>query len=72
MFLASRIALRVSAAVTRGKAILQVAAVRELKGISLALAEFVKRLRIKISCFLLMFATKLACRFSRFVNRGLR
>ena len=72
VFLTSRIALRVSVAITRGKAILQVVVVRESKGISLALAKFVKRLRIRISCFLLMFATKLACRFSGSVNRGLQ
>ena len=71
MFLASRIALQVSVAITKGKAILQVAVVGESKGISLALAKFVKRLCIRISCFLLMFATKPACRFSRFVNKGL-
>jgi hypothetical protein len=65
-------ALQVSAAVIGGKTIFWVAAVRESKGISLALAEFVKRLCIKISCFLLMFAAKPAFGFSRSLNRGLR
>jgi hypothetical protein len=71
MFLASKIALQVSAAVIKKKAILQVIAVRESKGILLALAEFVRRLQIRISCFLLMFATRLAFKFSRFVNKRL-
>ena len=72
MFLALRIALQVSVAITRKKAILQVVAVKESKGILLALAEFVKRLCIKISCFLLMFAAKLVFGFSRSLNRRLR
>jgi hypothetical protein len=65
-------ALRVSAAIIGGKTIFWVTAVRESKGISLALAEFVKRLRIRISCFLLMSATKPAFGFSRSLNRGLQ
>jgi len=55
----------------RGKAILQVVAIKESKSILPALAKFVRRLRIRISCFLLMSAAKLACRFSGSVNKGL-
>ena len=65
-------ALRVSATVIGGKTIFRVAAVGESKGISLALAEFVRRLRIRISCFLLMSAAKPAFGFSGSLNRGLR
>ena len=72
MFPASRIAFWMSVTITKGKLILQVAAVKESKGISLALAEFVKRLRIRISCFLLISATKPMCRFCEFVNKGLQ
>jgi len=71
VFLAPRIALQVFAAIIRGKAILQVVTIKESKGILLALTEFIRRLQIRISCFLLIFATKLAFRFSGFVNKGL-
>jgi hypothetical protein len=71
VFLAFKIALQVFVAIIRGKAILQVVIVRESKGILLALAEFVRRLRIRISCFLLMFAAKPTFRFSGSVNKGL-
>ena len=72
VFLAFRIALQVSAAIIGEKAILQVAAVGELKGISPISAEFVKRLRIRIPRFLLMSAAKPAFGFSRSLNRGLQ
>ena len=71
VFPAFRIALWVSAAVMGGKAILRVAAVGESKGISPTSAEFVRRLRIRIPCFLLMSAAKPAFGFSRSLNRGL-
>ena len=72
VFPAFKIAVWVSAAVIGGKAILQVVAVGESKGISLASAEFVRRLCIRMPCFLLMSAAKPAFRFSRSLNRGLR
>jgi len=57
--------------ITGGKLILWVAAVKESKGISLALAEFVRRLRIRISCFLLISAARPTCGFCRSVKGGL-
>jgi len=71
MFLALRIAFWMFITVTKRKLILWVAAIKESKGILLTLAEFVKRLQIRISRFLLMFAIRLMYRFSGSINRGL-
>jgi hypothetical protein len=72
VFPASRIALQISVPVIKGKSILQVAAVGESKSILPTSAEFVKRLYIRISCFLLISAARPVFGFSRFVNRGLQ
>jgi hypothetical protein len=71
VFLAPKIALRVFAAMISKKVISQVTAIKESKGMLLASAEFVRKLRTRISCFLLISAAKPACGFSRSVNKGL-